>query len=160
MKQHGKHHRVRSPPNMNRKPNVEQQHLGPSSAWGPQFHPTRNTPDMKRHLWADFQLQRPSRLRAPDVTARCSNHVDSCEVWFHGRFVVLCIVNISRQRWSPDCLPASFDSQLPPKCSPETVSKVLTHTKSQMAPDVSQEGAVARVTVGISEMKKMSRSNV
>ena len=31
---------------------MKQLHLGPSSAWGPQSHPTRNTHDIKqRHLW-------------------------------------------------------------------------------------------------------------
>ena len=40
-------------PTWNHKPNVKQRHLCPSSAWVPQFHPTRNKPNMKqRHLWS------------------------------------------------------------------------------------------------------------
>ena len=95
MKQHEKHHKIRSKPNM--KPQTQRE---TTASWSfislalllgvHNVTPTRNTHDMKqRHLWGDFQLQQLSRLRARDVLARCRNYVVSCGVWFHRGFVVL-----------------------------------------------------------------------
>ena len=81
MKQHEKHHKICSSPNMKPQTHCETTVLGPSIVWGPQSHPTRNTPDMKRrHPWWDFQLQQLSRLQARDVLP------DAATMLFHVGF--------------------------------------------------------------------------
>ena len=95
-------------PTWSHKRNVKQRLLDPSLHWGPQippqFHPTRNTPDMKqRHLWGDFKLQQLSRVRARDVPATCSKNAVSCGVWFHRGFVVLWFLRGFDSIFDPDC---------------------------------------------------------